>query len=109
MRTAWTYKKERNVCSLGVLVSCVDEDKHQLSKRGYLSLWQHFSVPVLCQDFHRAKNHFNFSMDGFGFEKEEIILNIAVSNWSKGMKHIMTVYGQVKLTALCILNFFSWL
>lgn len=48
-------------------------------------------------------------MDDFGFEKEEIILNLAVSYWSKGMKHIMTVYGQVKLTALCILNFFLWL
>lgn len=37
------------------------------------------SVPVLFQDFHRAKNHSNFSMDDFGFEKEEIILNLAVS------------------------------
>lgn len=48
-------------------------------------------------------------MDSFSFEKLEYTLNTPDIFWSKDMKHIVMEYGQVKLIAPCVLNFFLWL
>lgn len=80
--------------------SCVGRDKQRCAYPR-----QYSSGPALCLRSHTARAELAWVPSVRGNEN---VLNSPDVFWSEEMKHIVTEYGQVMLTAFCVLNFLSW-